>query len=245
MGTPARPLIAVTSRRIPADRISNWLEPAQALPTYYLDALHAAGAVGASLVAQPTGECDVDELLARFDGLLVTGGVDVDPSLYGQERHPETVGTDIVADRWEIELINAAQRSGTPTLAICRGAQLVNVAAGGTLNQHLGDDDAVGPHGIPNGGGGTPNTIQVTPGSRLAAAIGTDGVIGNCHHHQAVAEVGDGLIVSAWSVDGVVEAFERPGDPWMVAVQWHPEDSARHDPVQQRLFESFVAVITQ
>ena len=238
-----RPLIAVTSRRIPAERITNWLEPAQALPTYYLDALHRAGAMGVSLVPQPTDEVDIDTVPARFDALLVSGGQDVDPSLYGQEPHPETTGYDGVADQWEIALIDAFRRAGKPILAICRGAQLVNVGFGGTLHQHLGDLDGVTPHGIPNGGGGTPNPIVVDAGTRLAAAIGTEGVVGNCHHHQAVERVWDGLEVVARTADGTVEGLEAPDDLWTVAVQWHPEDSAMRDPVQQRLFEAFVAAI--
>lgn len=240
---PTRPLVAVTSRRIPAERIDRWLEPAQALPTYYLDALHEAGGIGASVVCQEPDTVDVDAFLARFDALLVTGGLDADPSLYGQEPHPELSAFDPTSDRWEIALIGAARRAGKPLLAICRGHQLLNVALGGTLHQHLGDLDGVGPHGVPDGGGGTPNAIIVEPGSRLAAAIGTDGVVGNCHHHQAVDEVADGLVVTARTADGVIEGLEAPDDAWTVAVQWHPEDSARHDPVQQRLFDAFVRTV--
>ena len=239
----ARPLIAVTSRRIPAERISNWLEPAQALPTYYLDALHRAGGMGVSMVPQPADEVEVDEVASRFDALMVSGGQDVDPSLYGQQPHVETTGYDGIADRWEIALIDSFRQAGKPILAICRGAQLVNVAFGGSLHQHLADLDRVSAHGIPNGGGGTPNPMLVDPGTRLAAAIGTDGVVGNCHHHQAVDRVGEGLVVVARTADGVVEGLEAPHEAWTVAVQWHPEDSAMHDPVQQRLFESFVAAI--
>ena len=238
-----RPLIAVTSRRIDADRISSWLEPAQILPTYYLDALHRAGAVGASVVSQPVESCDPVTLLKRFDGLVVSGGIDVDPSTYGEPVHPMTTGTSLAADRWEIALVRAAQTLGLPMLAICRGAQIMNVAFGGTLIQHLGDSAAVGPHGIPNGGGGTANDIIVEPGSRLATATGTSGVIGNCHHHQAVGRLGDGLVVTARSGDEVVEAIEPVNDWWALGVQWHPEDSAMHDPIQQHLFDRFVTVV--
>ena len=233
----------MTSRRIDADRISNWLEPAQILPTYYLDALHRAGAVGASVVSQPVESCDPITLLERFDGLVVSGGIDVDPSTYGEPLHPMTTGTNVAADRWEIALVQAARTSDKPMLAICRGAQIMNVAFGGTLIQHLGDSPATGPHGIPNGGGGTPNEIIVDPGSRLAAATGTIGVIGNCHHHQAVGRLGDGLLVTARSADEVVEAIEPVNDWWALGVQWHPEDSAMRDPIQQRLFDHFVTVV--
>lgn len=240
----ARPLIAVTSRRIPAERIDHWLEPAQALPTYYLDAIHQAGGVGASMVYQDPDEIDVDELLARFDGLVVTGGLDADPALYGQEPHPKLSAFDTTSDRFEIALIQAARAARKPLLAICRGHQLLNIATGGTLHQHLGDVDGVGEHGIPDGGGGTANPMIVEPGSLLADAVGTEDVVGRCHHHQAVDRVGDGLVVTARTADGVIEGLEAPGDAWTVAVQWHPEDSARYDPIQQGLFDTFVQVAT-
>ncbi len=235
-----RPLIAVTSRRIPAERIERWLEPAQALPTYYLDALHAAGGIGASVVCHDPDTVDVDAFVTRFDALMVTGGLDADPSLYGQEPHPKLSAFDPTSDRWEIALIDAARRAGKPVLAICRGHQLLNIAQGGTLHQHLGDLPGVGEHGIPDGGGGTPNPMLVEPDTLLAEAIGTDDVVGRCHHHQAVDELGAELVVTARTADGVIEGMEIPGDRWTVAVQWHPEDSARNDPVQQRLFDAFV-----
>lgn len=238
---PKRPLIAVTSRRIPAERIAHWLEPAQALPTYYLDAIHTAGGIGASVVYQDPDEVDTDAFLQRFDGLMVTGGIDVDPGLYGEDPHPKTGAFDTVSDRWEIALIDSARRMGMPLLAICRGHQLLNVTCGGTLHQHLGDLAEVGEHGIPDGGGGTPNPMIVEADSRLANAVGTEGVVGRCHHHQAVDTVGDGLVVTARTADGIIEGLEAPKDAWTVAVQWHPEDSARYDPVQQRLFSAFVS----
>ncbi len=238
-----RPLIAVTARRLPAERISSWLEPAQALPTYYLDALHRAGAVGASLLSRPSSEHDPDALIARFDALLVSGGVDVDPSLYGQAPHSETTGYDAMTDQWEIALIHSARRAGRPVLAICRGTQLLNVGLGGTLHQHLGELDGIGAHGVPNGGGGTPNEMIVDPGTRLAAAIGVEGVVGNCHHHQAIDRLGAGLEVTARTADGVVECVEATDGPWTVGVQWHPEDSAMRDRVQQELFAHFVGQV--
>lgn len=236
----SRPLVAVTSRRIPAERIDHWLEPAQALPTYYLDALHSAGGIGASVVSQDPGAVDVDELIERFDALMVTGGLDVDPALYDAPVDPRTGAFDATSDRWEIALLGAARRARKPVLAICRGAQLLNVARGGTLHQHIADLDGVGSHGIPDGGGGTANAIRVEPGTLLAEAVGTADVTGRCHHHQAVDIVGEGLVVTARTDDGIIEGLEIPGDAWTVAVQWHPEDSARHDPTQQRLFEAFV-----
>lgn len=240
---PERPLVAVTSRRIPAERIDHWLEPAQALPTYYLDALHEAGAIGASVIHQEPDSVDVEAFLGRFDALLVTGGLDADPALYGQEPHPATGPWDTTADRWEMALMACARQARMPLLAICRGAQLLNIAQGGTLHQHLEDLPGVGSHGIPDGGGGTANPILVEPGTRLAEAVGTEGVVGRCHHHQSADQVGADLVVSARTVDGIIEGLEIPDDHWTVAVQWHPEDSARYDPIQQRLFQAFVAAV--
>lgn len=231
----------MTSRRLDAARISNWLEPAQALPTYYLDALHRAGGLGASLLPQPVEESSAAETMARFDGLLVSGGVDLDPVLYGESPHPETVGFNGETDRWEIALIHAAIAQNSPVLAICRGAQLLNVAFGGSLHQHLGDIPGLDLHGIPNGGGGARNQIHIDAASRVGQAVGATTATGNCHHHQAVHVVGDGLAVVARTADGVVEAIEPIAHtPWVVGVQWHPEDSAMHDPMQQKLFAAFI-----
>ncbi len=236
-----RPVIALTSRRIPAERIDRWLEPAQALPTYYLDAIFNAGGIGFSAVCHSASSSECEAILDRFDALVVTGGLDVDPSIYGQSAHPQTGVSQLDADQWEIRLIGAARNIGMPILGICRGAQILNVALGGSLHQHIADLDGVGAHGIPDGGGGTPNPIIVEADTLLAAAIGTEGVVGRCHHHQAVDELGVGLVVSARTNDGIIEGIEVPDDPWTVAVQWHPEDSARYDPVQQNLFVALVA----
>jgi putative glutamine amidotransferase len=238
-----RPLVAVTSRRLPIGRISSWLEPAVVLPTYYVDSLHRAGAVGAVLASQSPTELDVAALLDRFDGLVVTGGVDVDPARYGQQPHQETYGWEPDTDEWELALLQAAIDADMPVLGICRGAQILNVLRGGTLDQHVPDQVGEGVHGIPNGGGGKPNTIQLTPGSRVAAAFDAVEVVGNCHHHQAIGSVGKGLVVTGRTADGVVEAVEDPDASWLVAVQWHPEDSSADDPVQQRLFDHFVQVV--
>ena len=238
-----RPLIAVTSRRLPIGRISNWLEPAVVLPTYYVDSLHRAGAVGAVLVSQPPAELDVAALLQGFDGLMVTGGVDIDPARYGEAPHPATYGCEPDSDEWEAALLQAAIDADMPVLGICRGAQMLNVLRGGTLLQNVPDDVGEGAHGIPNGGGGTPNTIALTPGSKVAAAFDAVEVVGNCHHHQAIGALGKGLVVTGRTADGIVEAVEDPDASWLVAVQWHPEDSSADDPVQQRLFDHFVRVV--
>jgi putative glutamine amidotransferase len=240
--TVGAPVVALAGRIIPAERIERALEPQASLPTYYLESLGRAGAVGAVLLPKAASDDAATDVLRRFDGLVLTGGEDLDPSLYGEEPVPETYGYDAAIDSWEGALYRAALDLGLPVLAICRGHQLLNVLHGGTLDQHItGREDKV-PHGIPLGGGGSDVEMAVEPGSRLARALGGDlAPVVRCHHHQAVGRVGDGLRVVARSSDGTAEALEPEGDAWVVSVQWHPEDSAMRDPVQQRLFDAFVA----
>lgn len=238
---PGAPLVAVTGRVIEAGRVERALEPQAAIPTYYLEALGRAGAVGAVLLPRAAEDRAAEDVVARFDGLVLTGGEDLDPATYGAEPHEATYGHDGAVDRWEAALYRAATALGVPVLAICRGHQLINVAHGGTLDQHITGREDLGPHGVPLGGGGSDVQVAVEAGSRLADALaGELAPVGRCHHHQAVDEVGDGLRVVARAADGTVEGLEPDGDGWVVAVQWHPEDSAERDPVQQRLFAAFV-----
>jgi len=238
----ARPLIAVTGRRLAAGRVERWREAALASPASYLDALARAGGTGAVLDPVELDEPQAAALLARFDGLVLTGGIDVDPARYGQEPAPETYGCHPLTDGFEIALVHAAVAGAVPTLAICRGLQVLNVACGGTLDQHITGRPGLGAHGVPNGGACAAVEMAIGPGSRLAAAVGTASVVGLCHHHQAVDRLGEGLAVVARAADGLVEAVEPADAPgWVVAVQWHPEDSAAEDPAQQALFDALVA----
>jgi putative glutamine amidotransferase len=251
---PRPPLIAVAGRILPLGRIERVLEPQLAVPTWYVESINRAGGVGAVVLPQePADEAQAAAVIAGFDGLLLTGGVDLDPSLYGQAPHPKTYGTDIVMDRYDIALLRVALATGKPVLAICRGIQILNVAFGGTLTQHLEyGPDATIRHGIPDGGGGSANSFSIKPDSLLAGVFGELEVEGRCHHHQAVDAVADGLLVTGVAADGGVEGMElAPGatwpgdpapipDPWLVAVQWHPEETTATDPVQQRLFDRLV-----
>ncbi|MDQ6698059.1 MAG: gamma-glutamyl-gamma-aminobutyrate hydrolase family protein [Actinomycetota bacterium] len=243
---PSRPIVLVTGRRLALGRVERWLEPAVASPSYYVEAISRAGGVGPVLGPEPVDHASAVALVERFDGLLLTGGVDVDPVRYGQERAPQTYGCDDLLDEFELRLLHAAIGLGRPVLAICRGVQVLNVAFGGTLDQHITDRPGLVSHGLPNGGGASDVTMVVEPGSRLAEALGTNvpdagtGATGRCHHHQAVDRVGEGLVVSARASDGVIEGLERTGDPWVVGVQWHPEDSADRDSQQQALFDRFI-----
>ncbi|MEJ7585278.1 MAG: gamma-glutamyl-gamma-aminobutyrate hydrolase family protein [Acidimicrobiales bacterium] len=235
-----RPLIAVTGRRLAVGRVERWLEAAVASPALYVEAVARAGGLGVVLAPEVLDADGAGVVVASFDGLLLTGGIDVDPGLYGQARVPETYGCDPAADAFELALLEAALAGGVPTLAICRGLQLLNVARGGTLRQHITGQPGLVPHGIPNGGGGSLVEVTVGAGSRLEGVVGATAV-GFCHHHQAVERLGRGLRVVARASDGVIEAIE-PVDVagFALAVQWHPEDTAGRDPDQQRLFDTFV-----
>ena len=192
---------------------------------------------GPSISARPAG------LLRRFDGLILMGGSDVNPERYGQTPHPRTYGVNDEIDEFESILALAAVDLELPTLAVCRGMQVVNVVLGGSLHQHLPDVGEVIDHfpvGFPAPPEGILHPISIEPGTRLAKAIdGVDVIDGLSYHHQSVAEPGDGLSVVATTADGVVEAMEHETG-WLIGVQWHPEDTAATDPVQQRLYDSFV-----
>lgn len=234
-----RPLIAVPAYALAEGRVRDWEYPAMAAPTRYVEALHRAGAQEAVLMPVALDEDgEADELLDRFDALLLLGGGDLDPSVYGQERHTKVYGVVPERDAFEITLTRAAIGRGMPLLAICRGHQVLNVARGGTLEQHL-SVDGHGTPGVP--GGSTMHAVRIEPDSRLAAATGVARADVCSHHHQAIDVLGASLTAVAWADDGVVEGIELAGDPWVVGAQWHPEDTAATDPIQQRLFDAFVA----
>jgi gamma-glutamyl-gamma-aminobutyrate hydrolase PuuD len=237
-----RPLIAVTGRHLRPGRISSWQAGALALPRGYTDALHRAGGRGVVLPPPLADPKDVTGLLDPFSGLVLTGGADVDPALYGQEPHPSLYGVDRSLDEFEIALAFSALDAGIPLLAICRGHQVLNVALGGSLDQHITDRPRLLVHGDPASGpgGGVAHDVTVEPGTRLADALGVTRCEVRSHHHQAVADLAPKATATGWADDGVLESFELP-DGWTVAVQWHPEATAGDDPVQQRLFDAFVA----
>ncbi len=239
--TVGAPLVAVTGRIIAAERIERILEPQAAIPAYYLEAVGRSGGVGTLLLPRAAADEAAEDLMARFDGLVLTGGEDVDPALYGDAPAPETGVVDARVDEWELALYRAAVARGRPVLAICRGHQLLNVQHGGTLVQHITGAEGRVAHGIPFGGGGSDVEITVEPDSLLARALGGElSPVVRCHHHQAVHVLGEGLRVTARAPDGTIEGLEPEGDEWVLSVQWHPEDSAMRDPVQQRLFTAFV-----
>jgi putative glutamine amidotransferase len=229
------PLVALTTYHLGPGQVRDWVG-AHALPAPYADALHRAGARTALLA--PGQPSTAEELLAPFDGLLLAGGGDLEPSRYGAAGHPALDGVDPDRDELELALARAAVRLGMPVLGICRGMQLLSVAHGGTLVQHLPDLPGLAVHRT--AAKDARHGLRVEPGSRLAAALGGVEVEVLSDHHQALDRLGAGFRAVAWSPDGLVEAIERE-QGWTVGVLWHPESTARADPAQQALVRAFVA----
>jgi putative glutamine amidotransferase len=207
----------------------------------YVRAVEAAG--GLPVLLAPGRPPDVADILDRIQGLLLSGGPDVDPSHYGEKAH-ETV-TDVTPDRdaFELELARQALRRDLPTLAICRGQQVLNVALGGTLVQDI-PSSVVGAedHDPERERWELAHDVTILPGSRLRQILGEDRVAVNSFHHQAVKETGTGLVASAWSVaDRVVEGIESPDRRFVVGVQWHPESFWDRPTPSARLFGALVA----
>jgi putative glutamine amidotransferase len=216
------------------------------LNSAYVTALENAGLV--PVVIPPlTGREAAREIVARVDGVVLTGGEDVDPSLYGQARLSQCGKSNVQRDNTEIALVHAARELGVPLLAICRGPQLLNVALGGTLFQDI-------PSQIPSEIDHNPkhdrnqraHPVTVEPGSRIASAVQATSLSVNSFHHQSVREVGQGLKVTARAPDGVIEGLESTDDSWWVmAVQWHPEEmNDSPEPWDRGLFRAFADRLT-
>jgi putative glutamine amidotransferase len=241
---PYRPLVAVVGYHLAPDRVSRWPDGGYGVPGPYLDALRRAGA--RTLVVSPGETNGPEEILEPFDGLMLIGGGDVDPSRYDAEPDAEhTYGVEPDRDQLEIDLLLGADRTRLPTLAICRGMQIMNVAFGGTLHQHLPDMPGMLEHGVPVADTVSTHEVKPDASSRLLATTGVGTLSCSSHHHQGVDRTGEGLVATGWSGDGLVEAIERVVDDpyegvWMLGVQWHPEDTAAHDPAQQAIFGGFV-----
>jgi putative glutamine amidotransferase len=239
-----RPLIAVPSYpRLAEGRVKGWHTDGIGVPIRYVEALRRAGGLEAIVATEALDDAATADLLARVDGVLLLGGGDLDPSTYGQRAHTDVYGVSEERDACELALTRAAIERDLPILAICRGHQVLNVALGGTLDQHIPDREGVSEHGRPGvAGGALEHAVEVEAGTRLAAALGATRAVASCHHHQAVEEPGAGLQVVARAADGVIEATELADATgrWVVSVQWHPEDTAATDPAQQGLFDALV-----
>jgi putative glutamine amidotransferase len=237
------PLIAVVGRHGAAGRLSR---DAVTFAGYrYLDSVHRAG--GEAVVVAPRqidheGACS---LLERFDGMVLMGGADLDPASYGGEPHPSIYGVHADQDRFEMHMVRAAIEIALPTLAICRGIQLVNVTLGGSLVAHLPDVPGHVEHAppkFPAGQGYVLHPVDLDPDSKVADAMRATSLDGASFHHQGIDRVGDGLRVVGRSPDGLIEALEYDADDmWLLGVQWHPEDTSEHDPHQQALYDAHVA----
>jgi putative glutamine amidotransferase len=223
-----RPVIGIPSP-IEQARWGAWDEPAHVLPRTYVDVIQAAGGAALILPADPVWTTHPDDVLDRLDGLLLAGGSDLDPSTYGADRHPETKAGAIERDTMEIALARRALERDLPFLGVCRGMQVMNVALGGTLHQHLPELVGHGDHRRSLGSfEQADHDVVLEHGSLAARAAGEEVHVTKSHHHQGIDQLGEGLVVTGRAVlDELPEAIELPGRRFALGVQWHPEADER------------------
>jgi putative glutamine amidotransferase len=202
----------------------------------YVDAVTEAGGAALILPVQPAGNAAA--IVDRLDALILSGGGDVAPERYGATRHPAVGGVDEARDEWEVALIAQVRQRSLPVLAICRGVQILNVALGGTLLQHLPEHDDSHPHLEPGTFDAASHRVEITSGTAMAKVLDADVVHVNTLHHQAIDRCADDLVVVGREEHGIVEAVEHPTEP-VLGVQWHPELIAHLSP-HHRLFEWLV-----
>ncbi|GAA4126549.1 gamma-glutamyl-gamma-aminobutyrate hydrolase family protein [Nocardioides fonticola] len=218
----SRPVIGLSVYREDA-RWGVWSEQADLLPASYARAVEAAGGVPVLLPpVEPYGDAAVG-VLERLDGLIISGGADVDPARYGADPHVTTGAPRVDRDAWELALLDAAGAIGMPVLGICRGMQVMAVHAGGALEQHVPDVVAHEDHS-PGGDAYGRTPVRLAAGSRLATLVKAPPTVA-CHHHQSVRSH-PGFEAVGWAADGLLEAIEDPGHLFRLAVQWHPEVDA-------------------
>lgn len=225
-----KPLIGATSyHRNEDDRFT--------MPAKYLEAVERAGGIPVTIA--PTTE-NLGELIDRLDGLVLTGGADIDPAEYGGERKESVYGINPERDRYELELVQRTLKKRLPTLAICRGLQVLNVALGGTLVEHIPDE--YGEEVLHRGENlnKVEHSVSIEPNSRLASILNVAEFDCPSYHHQAVRDLAPGFKIVATASDGVIEAIESDRHPEVIAVQWHPEYTADTDRCQRRLFDTLV-----
>jgi putative glutamine amidotransferase len=243
--TAIAPLIAVTTSEVRTTQPAGTTpeaDPAQqemVLGLKYLRAIERAG--GIPLVVPPIDRATIGPLLDGVDALCLSGGPDIDPVAYGDDPHDRLGPTWSDLDTFELALTREADRRGMPILAICRGLQVLNVARGGSLHQHVPDTygDRITHRQVQPGHVAT-HDVSVTGGTQLAAIIGDGRTEVNSFHHQAVSALGQGLIATAWAPDGVIESIEARDREFTLGVQWHAEGMAGA-PAQEALFSAFVA----
>lgn len=232
MSAGDRPIIGITAYAQPA-RWGAWELPAALVPLAYVDSVEQAG--GRALLVPPS-ELGVEETLDVLDGIVFSGGIDINPVYYDAERHPATDPAQARRDAGELRLLQAALERDLPTLAVCRGFQLLNVLRGGDLVQHL--PDAVGHEGHRETVGVfSQHPVEVKEGTRLEAILGPRHGSVRSSHHQGVGRIGSGLVESAFAEDGSLEGLEDPSRRFAIGVLWHPE----MEEDDKRLFEALVA----
>jgi putative glutamine amidotransferase len=217
-------------------------EDRYSIPGLYLDAVRAAG--GIPILLTP-GEPQVELLLSQVNGLLLAGGGDVNPDRYDSSGHPEVYAVDEARDVLEFQLVSMALEQRLPLLGICRGLQVINVALGGTLIEHLPDviEDKTAHCLVPRAP--TEHAIKLAADSRLAEIYQETHFSAASWHHQAIGDVAPGLTIVGRAPDGTIEALEMANHPELIAVQWHPELTAATDPIQQRIFSTFIDICRQ
>jgi putative glutamine amidotransferase len=217
----ARPVVGITAYAEPSVRWGVWDVPAAVIPLAYVDMIEAAG--GRALLVPPSEDA-IEETLDALDGILFSGGSDIDPSEYGHDSHPETNNVRPDRDRGELALLHAALERDMPVLAVCRGSQVLNVARGGDLVQHLpevADEKHKYLHKL-TGGVFADHEVKVQADTKLGTLLGGRAPV-KSHHHQGFGRIGDGLVEAAWADDGTLEALEDPSKRFAVGVLWHPE----------------------
>lgn len=232
---PIRPLIGITSYLEQA-QTGVWDVRASFLPEVYIRAITEAGGTAVVLPPQPIEAPAMLALVSRLDGIIISGGADVDPRRYGQEPHEKTGAPREDRDAFEDGIIQMALAIDMPFLGICRGAQMLNVSLGGDLIQHLPDEVGDDRYQL---GNAQFNTVEVTvdPGTKIAEIYGDElSAQAPLYHHQAIGELAPGLVATSRTDDGVIEAVEKPDAKFCVAVQWHPEENER----DRRLFTGLV-----
>lgn len=204
---------------------------------YYVNCIRRAGGIPLLI---PTGEKHLSPLMDTFDGFVFTGGGDMDPGFYNGKPHENIYGIDKVRDESEIRLAKLVMEHQVPTLAICRGIQVFNVAMGGTLIEDiLQQQNPTVIHRLPDFESSM-HEVVLDPHCRLASLLGVKRLTGASRHHQALGEIPEGIKAVGVAADGIIEAIEHADLPSLIAVQWHPELTAHEDPIQQRLFDSLI-----
>ncbi|MBA2712135.1 MAG: gamma-glutamyl-gamma-aminobutyrate hydrolase family protein [Rubrobacteraceae bacterium] len=237
-GSGRRPTIGVTAATESVSYGAWSAVPAVVSPASYVRAVQRAGGRPVLLLPDPEDAEDPAGVLDIIDALIVTGGGDVDSSLYGQEPHPETSSVREERDAYELALVRAAIGRGMPTLGICRGMQVLNIAYGGGIEQHL--PDVVGHEDHRHTPGAfADHEVDLETGSLAARAVGAERAPVKSHHHQGVREIGEGLVVTGRSDDDTVEALEDPSCPFVLGVLWHPEEDEKSQLIKALVSEVF------